>query len=96
MKMQHLLRKVVTEEKGTGASLRDLPVEVAGKSGTAQTNIKKGQLNKWFAGYFPYKDPKYALVTVSFETKENSSSMTPLFSDIVKVLYSKDQDKSEN
>ncbi|WP_342614183.1 peptidoglycan D,D-transpeptidase FtsI family protein [Peribacillus frigoritolerans] len=96
MKMQHLLRKVVTEEKGTGASLRDLPVEVAGKSGTAQTNIEKGQLNKWFAGYFPYKDPKYALVTVSFETKENSSSMTPLFSDIVKVLYSKDQDKNEN
>lgn len=42
MKMQQLLRKVVTEEKGTGASLRDLPVEVAGKSGTAQTNIEKG------------------------------------------------------
>ncbi|MET3321206.1 UNVERIFIED_ORG: cell division protein FtsI/penicillin-binding protein 2 [Peribacillus simplex] len=92
MKLQHLLRKVVTEEKGTGASLRDLPVEVAGKSGTAQTNIEKGELNKWFAGYFPYKNPKYALVTVSFETKENSTSMTPLFSDIVKLMYSKDQD----
>ncbi|MFD9627757.1 peptidoglycan D,D-transpeptidase FtsI family protein [Peribacillus muralis] len=95
MKMQHLLRKVVTEDKGTGASLRDLPVEVAGKSGTAQTVIKEGKsnkLNKWFAGYFPYKNPQYALVTVSFETEENSSSMTPLFSDIVKVLYSKNQD----
>ncbi|MGE7601126.1 peptidoglycan D,D-transpeptidase FtsI family protein [Peribacillus sp. NPDC097675] len=96
MKLQHLLRKVVTEEKGTGASLQDLPVEVAGKSGTAQTNIEKGELNKWFAGYFPYKNPKYALVTVNLETNESSSSMTPLFSDIVKVLYSKDQDIREN
>lgn len=55
MKLQHLLRKVVTEEKGTGASLKDLPVEVAGKSGTAQTKTEKGELNKWFAGYFPIK-----------------------------------------
>ena len=96
MKLQHLLRKVVTEEKGTGASLQELPVEVAGKSGTAQTNIEKGELNKWFAGYFPYENPKYALVTVNLETNESSSSMTPLFSDIVKVLYSKDQDTREN
>lgn len=72
--------------------MKDLPVEVAGKSGTAQTKTEKGELNKWFAGYFPYKNPKYALVTVSFETKEDSASMTPLFSDIVKVMYSKNQD----
>ncbi len=87
MKLQKLLRGVVTEPKGTGSSLQNLAYEVAGKSGTAQTNIAEGKLNKWFAGYFPYKEPKYALVTVSLDTTENSSSMNALFSDIVEMLY---------
>ena len=87
IKLQQLLRGVVMEEKGTGALLQSLPYEVAGKSGTAQTNLKTGKLNKWFAGYFPYKEPKYALVTVSLDTTEQSSSMTPLFADVVKVIH---------
>ncbi len=87
MKLQKLLRGVVVEPNGTGASLQALPYEVAGKSGTAQTNIEQGRLNKWFAGYFPYKEPKYALVTVSLDTTENSSSMTSLFADIVRTVH---------
>lgn len=87
MKLQKLLRGVVTDPKGTGSSLQGLPYEVAGKSGTAQTNIAAGKLNKWFAGYFPYKEPKYALVTVSLDTTENSSSMSSLFGEIVRVIH---------
>ena len=87
MKLQKLLRGVVVEPNGTGASLQALPYEVAGKSGTAQTNIEEGRLNKWFAGYFPYKKPKYALVTVSLDTTGNSSSMNSLFADIVRTVH---------
>ena len=87
MKLQKLLRGVVVEPNGTGASLQALPYEVAGKSGTAQTNIEQGRLNKWFAGYFPYKEPKYALVTVSLDTTGNSSSMNSLFADIVRTVH---------
>ena len=86
MKLQKLLRGVVTEAKGTGWLLQNSPYEVAGKSGTAQTNIAARRLNKWFAGYFPYKQPKYALVTVHLDTTENSSSMSLLFADIVRTI----------
>lgn len=87
MKLQKLLRGVVMNPDGTGALLQGLPYQVAGKSGTAQTNIAAGKLNKWFAGYFPYKKPKYALVTVSLDTTSNSSSMTSLFADIVRTVH---------
>jgi cell division protein FtsI/penicillin-binding protein 2 len=86
MKLQKLLRGVVTEPKGTGSSLQNLSLEVAGKSGTAQTNIVAGKLNKWFAGYFPYQEPKYALVTVSLDTTEHSSSMNSLFAEVVSSI----------
>ncbi|WP_409301835.1 peptidoglycan D,D-transpeptidase FtsI family protein [Peribacillus sp. SCS-155] len=96
MKLQQLLRKVVTQPNGTGASLSGLPYEVAGKSGTAQTNMRKKQLNKWFAGYFPYKEPKYALVTVNLNTDGQSQGITSLFSDMVQELYKIDQTKFDN
>ena len=44
MKLQKLLRGVVEDPDGTGASLQGLPYEVAGKSGTAQTNIEAGKV----------------------------------------------------
>ena len=43
--------------------------------------------NKWFAGYFPYKNPKYALVTVNLEVTEDTGGVNPLFADIVKEIY---------
>ncbi|WP_110926970.1 penicillin-binding transpeptidase domain-containing protein [Bacillus massiliglaciei] len=93
MKLQKLLRSVVQSPKGTGVSLSGLPYEVAGKSGTAQTDLEKKELNKWFAGYFPYKKPKYALVVVSLETKEEAGGVTPIFAEIVKELYTHDRQR---
>ncbi|RFU65799.1 peptidoglycan D,D-transpeptidase FtsI family protein [Peribacillus glennii] len=90
MKLQQLLRGVVIGSNGTGVYLKDLPYEVAGKSGTAQTGMEKKELNKWFAGYFPYKNPKYALVAVSLDTDESTPGMTRLFADIVKEIYKLD------
>jgi penicillin-binding protein 4B len=96
MKLQELLRSVITDPKGTGASLSGLPYEVAGKSGTAQTNVEKKKLNKWFAGYFPYKNPKYAMVTVSLDTDENSLSIASIFGDMVQELYKSDRSEDGN
>ena len=93
MKLQKLLREVVVNEQGTGRWFRDLPYAVAGKSGTAETgiymddDIKKQLHNKWFAGYFPYEKPKYALVTVNLGVLENEGGVNPLFADIVKEVY---------
>ncbi|MBS4173630.1 penicillin-binding transpeptidase domain-containing protein [Bacillus sp. FJAT-49736] len=90
MKLQKMLRQVITSTNGTGRWFQNLPYEVAGKSGTAETGIFKGneQLhNKWFAGYFPFNQPKYALVVVNLGVPENDGGINPLFADIVNLLY---------
>ncbi|PLR87685.1 MULTISPECIES: peptidoglycan D,D-transpeptidase FtsI family protein [Bacillus] len=90
MKLQQLLREVVINENGTGRWFNDLPYEVAGKSGTAETGIfdHEQQLhNKWFAGYFPYHDPKYALVTVNLDVRSDQGGINPFFADMVKAVH---------
>lgn len=94
MKLQKLLREVVLNERGTGAIFKDLPFEVAGKSGTAETGKGEGaeQLhNKWFAGYFPFQQPRYALVTVNLDVKADEGAVNPLFADMVKEIYAYEQ-----
>jgi penicillin-binding protein 4B len=93
-KLQKMLREVVTDEEGTGRWFKDLPYAVAGKSGTAETGRhKEGRQthSKWFAGYFPYEEPKYALVAVSLDVHEDEGGVNALFADIVKELYQYDQ-----
>lgn len=93
MKLQKLLREVVINENGTGRWFQDLPYEVAGKSGTGETgrlNDGAQLYNKWFAGYFPFDKPKYALVTVNLEVTDNTGGVNTLFADIVKGVYNND------
>lgn len=96
MKLQKLLREVVLNPNGTGRWFKDLPYEVAGKSGTAETGkFESGnQLhNKWFAGYFPYKNPKYALVTVNLDVFDSEGGVNTLFAEMVKMLHNQDNGK---
>ncbi|HDR4436292.1 penicillin-binding protein [Bacillus thuringiensis serovar brasilensis] len=90
--LQQLLRSVVTTEKGTGAAFSSLPLSVAGKSGTAQTG-KGTKENRWFAGYFPYENPRYALVVVDIETSSNVNAVTPIFKAIVESIYRLENEK---
>jgi penicillin-binding protein 4B len=94
MKLQKLLREVVVNPNGTGKWFQDLPYEVAGKSGTAETGKYENdkQLhNKWFAGYFPYQNPKYALVAVNLDVLDTEGGVNLLFADMVKMLYEYDK-----
>ncbi|MCY8233582.1 peptidoglycan D,D-transpeptidase FtsI family protein [Priestia endophytica] len=90
-KLQTLLTGVVEEEKGTGRRFASLPYEVAGKSGTAQISDKKALVNKWFAGYFPRENPKYALVVVDLSVKDEEAKTNGVFYDIVNNVYELDQ-----
>ncbi|HAQ06023.1 MAG TPA: penicillin-binding protein [Bacillus bacterium] len=90
MKLQKLLREVVLNEHGTGRWFIDLPYQVAGKSGTAETGIYEGEKqlhNKWFAGYFPYESPKYALVAVNLGVPEDEGGVNLMFADAVRAIY---------
>ncbi|MDQ0214627.1 cell division protein FtsI/penicillin-binding protein 2 [Oikeobacillus pervagus] len=96
-KLQKLLRSVVLNEKGTARYLQSAPLSIAGKTGTAQTGRyenEKPLYNKWFAGYFPFENPKYALVAVHADALENEAGVLPLYKDIVSMLYEKERQDS--
>ncbi len=55
----------LTVHSGTASSLLKTPVEVAGKTGTAETGlIEDGKMNQWFIGYTPTHKPKYAFAVM--------------------------------
>lgn len=99
MKMQQYLRGVVNSPLGTAPYLQEAAYEVAGKTGTAQTGSYRGEhtkanelYNKWFAGYFPFHDPKYALVAVNMDVLVDEGGIYPIFKDSVDALYRLDQE----
>ncbi|SFJ37128.1 MULTISPECIES: penicillin-binding protein 2 [unclassified Bacillus (in: firmicutes)] len=91
-RVQQLLRSVVTAPNGTGSAYQSLPFTVAGKSGTAQTG-KENRENRWFAGYFPYENPRYALVVVDLETNRQENAVTHIFVDYVDAIYKWEQQR---
>ncbi|MFS1517809.1 peptidoglycan D,D-transpeptidase FtsI family protein [Bacillus sp. SCS-151] len=96
LKLQQLLRTVVLE--GTGRAFQGNSYEVAGKSGTAQLGIKNDDgeelHNKWFAGYFPVQNPKYALVVVDLKQQENNAVTNDVFYEIIETIYEIEQGSS--
>lgn len=68
--VKKLLEKVVQE--GTGISLKDNPVKIAGKTGTARVNYLTNNdqeekiYNASFAGYFPADNPRYSCIVVLY------------------------------
>lgn len=73
--IQEMLRGVVLY--GTGQPLKDSPVQIAGKTGTAYV-LKNGRYtnlrNLTFCGYFPYDDPQYSAIVVVSEPKGGHSA----------------------
>lgn len=50
---------------GSAQALSDLPVKVAGKTGTAQFGKASSQeTHSWFVGYAPYQDPEIVIVVL--------------------------------
>ena len=88
-KIQKLLKGVVNE--GTARSLRNNSISIAGKTGTAQANIKADNeeqiYNSTFAGFFPADNPKYSMIIVMYGNKKPlyyaSQVAVPVFGKIV-------------
>ncbi|KZE66944.1 hypothetical protein AWM68_19945 [Fictibacillus phosphorivorans] len=87
MRLQSFLLNVVKNERGTGHALQELPFQVAGKSGTAQKGEGNNYNNKWFAGYFPAEQPRFALVVVDLKHDKMNRTI-PVFRDIANDIMS--------
>ena len=73
--IQEGMRQTVTE--GTATKFKNLPVEVAGKTGTAEVGMTKGKVHSWFVSYAPYEDPDFALIVMVEDIPDSVSSPAP-------------------
>ncbi len=62
------LRGVVSDASGTANMLAELPISVAGKTGTAE--VSRNRTHGWFAGFFPYNNPRFVICVL----QENNGS----------------------
>ena len=62
--LTQMMESVVQSEAGTGTAARLPGVQVAGKTGTAQTGIQGKNPHTWFICFAPATDPKIALAVL--------------------------------
>ncbi len=80
------MRYVVTD--GTG-KIAEHNNNSAGKTSTAQSGRytnEKEILNTWFAGFYPYNNPKYSIVVMTEDGKSGAGDCCPIYRSIVEKL----------
>lgn len=83
--IQEGLRQTITD--GTAKILNDLPIAVAGKSGTPEI-LGKRKLNAIFTGYAPYDNPELVLTILIEEVPLGAVATLPLYKEVVKAYFS--------
>ncbi|MEK7108304.1 MAG: penicillin-binding protein 2 [Patescibacteria group bacterium] len=82
------LRRAVTS--GSARRLSELPIEVAGKTGTAEWHSEK-PTHAWFTGFAPYQDPTLTVTVLVEEGGEGSAVAVPLAYDIFEWWFQHEQ-----
>jgi penicillin-binding protein 2 len=78
------MRKTVTE--GTAQSLNDLPVTVAGKTGTAEFGSNK-KTQGWFESFAPYDNPEIAMIVLTEGQEEHGYNAVPISKEILQWYF---------
>lgn len=78
------MRKVVTD--GTAQPLKDMPIEVAGKTGTAQFGTED-KTHGWFISFAPYEDPQIAMAIIVEGGGEGHSSGVPVTKEVYQWYF---------
>jgi len=84
--VQKGMRDAVVKSYGTAYKLADLPLDVAGKTGTPQTFGNK-RLNAFFAGYAPADNPELAILILVENALEGSLNTLPIAYDVFNWYY---------
>jgi penicillin-binding protein 2 len=81
----------VVNEGGTGTAARLNGLEIAGKTGTAQTiansKSEKGQDHAWFASFAPAKDPQVVVVVMVEGGGHGGSVAAPIARQIYQAIF---------
>lgn len=78
------MRQTVTN--GTAQSLKDMPVTVAGKTGTAEFgNNQKTQ--GWFEAFAPYDNPELAIIVLTEGQEEHGYNAVPITKEILQWYF---------
>ncbi len=78
------MRQTITA--GSGIRLNNLPVSLAGKTGTSQWSSLKDP-HAWFVGYAPYQNPEIAFVVLVEEGIEGSDIAVSITYDILEWYF---------
>lgn len=79
------MRRTVTD--GTAQTLKDLPVAVAGKTGTAEFG-GEGKTHGWFVSFAPYDNPEIAIAVLVEGGGEGHSTAVPITKDVLSWYFS--------
>lgn len=79
------MRLTVTE--GTAQSLNTLPIQVAGKTGTAQFQNNFDRTHGWFASFAPFDRPTIALVVLVEGQGEGGYHAVPITKDVYQWYF---------
>lgn len=72
---------------GSAQSLNQVPVEVAGKTGTAQWSSKK-ENHAWFTGFAPYNNAELVITVLIEEGGEGSVAAVPIAKEVLTWYFS--------
>jgi len=80
------MRDAVVQTYGTAHLLADLPLEIAAKTGSAQTN-NNTKTNALIVGYAPIDTPQIAILILVEDAKEGSLNTVPIARDVFEWYY---------
>jgi penicillin-binding protein 2 len=84
------MRQTITA--GTAQSLKDSPVAVAGKTGTAQFGTQD-KTHAWFISFAPFDAPEIAMVVLAEGGGEGHSSAVPVTKEVYDWYFTRDRKK---
>ena len=82
------MRDCVKKSYGSCLMLNDLPVAVAGKTGTAETN-KTGIFNAWSSNFAPYDNPEIVFVATIEGVEGLRVATLPVAHEVLQYYFSK-------
>ena len=84
------MRDGVEKDYGSSHMLNDLPVAVAGKTGTAETN-KAGIFNTWSANFAPYDNPDIVFLATIEGVNGLRAATLPVAHDVLEWYFSQNK-----